>query len=139
MTKRGRPAFEIPNQYKHIRVPEPLVESIDRYIAANARDESFSTLCVKALEAYLGADENDPAILNASNPRYAQRLKAAQEHAISKGGKCLSETYGDTPGRNKTLTWQCSEGHIWTTRYALVMGPKQTWCPECSRKSFHRY
>lgn len=135
--KKGHYAHN--NQYKHIRVPKPLVQTVDAFIAKYATGESFSTLCVKALESFLNKepstlpDAEDPAILTAENPRYAQRLKLAQQHAIAMGGKCLSESYGDTPGRNKTLTWQCRHGHIWTTRYALVMGVKKTWCPDCAR------
>lgn len=77
--------------------------------------------------------EEERAIAASANPVYAYKLLMAQRYAESRGGRCLSTSYGDTPGRNKKLTWRCQHGHIWSTRYALVMGPKGSWCPICSK------
>ena len=51
-----------------------------------------------------------------------------QALAKNRGGKCLSEKYGN----NKTkLQWECAEGHKWLAAPDKIKNSKQ-WCPICS-------
>lgn len=56
-------------------------------------------------------------------------LKDMHKLASSKGGKCLSDVYinAHTP-----CTFQCSEGHIWSTQPTTLQ--QGTWCPTCGTK-----
>lgn len=56
-------------------------------------------------------------------------LKEAQEHAISKGGECLSKEYIN--GRTK-LQWKCNipEHAIWEATHSKVL-KSSNWCPQC--------
>ena len=56
-------------------------------------------------------------------------LKTATDHALTKGGACLSTEY---KGANHKMTWQCGiKNHkAWAARYADVIS-SGTWCPEC--------
>jgi len=47
--------------------------------------------------------------------------------AISRRGKCLSETYKNN---HILLEWQCQYGHIWETSYSSIRSGN--WCPICS-------
>lgn len=57
-------------------------------------------------------------------------LKKAQEHAISKGGACLSNTYINTKTK---LLWQCSNKNHkpWEATYGNIVNSNK-WCPRCS-------
>lgn len=56
-------------------------------------------------------------------------LDIAKEHAISKGGLCLSNTY---KARDKLL-WKCSnsEHKPWLSTYGNVVNTNK-WCPQCA-------
>jgi hypothetical protein len=45
------------------------------------------------------------------------------------GGKCLSTKYKNS---DSSLTWKCSEGHVWNASYGSVRQGK--WCPYCAGK-----
>lgn len=53
-------------------------------------------------------------------------LKDAVKLAESKGGKCLSKHMID--GKD-TLTWECSHGHKWKSKFSNVR--HGMWCPNC--------
>ena len=55
-------------------------------------------------------------------------IEECQEYAISKGGKCLSETYvnGGTH-----MSWQCRENHTWNATFRAIKSGG-SWCPNCS-------
>lgn len=55
-------------------------------------------------------------------------LEEAQELAINKGGKCLSDKY---VSNHTPLLWECDKGHQWNASYSNVRCG--TWCPKCSR------
>jgi hypothetical protein len=52
-----------------------------------------------------------------------------KEYAINKGGVCLTNEYETQKTR---LTFQCSQGHQWTTSGGTLKG-NQTWCRYCAR------
>jgi hypothetical protein len=54
-------------------------------------------------------------------------LKDAQEIALERGGKCISDEY---QGSQFKLTWQCALGHIWQAKITPVR--RGSWCPECA-------
>ena len=59
--------------------------------------------------------------------RKRHSLETVQEYALSRGGKCLSETYEN----NRTkLIWRCAEDHIWEATFHDVK-VDNTWCPHC--------
>jgi hypothetical protein len=66
-------------------------------------------------------------------------LEDAQEIALERGGRCISEEY---LGSQFKLTWQCSLGHTWQAKITPVR--RGSWCPECAGnrkldiKLFHR-
>lgn len=63
----------------------------------------------------------------------SDKLQKAKEHAISRGGACLSDTYVN----NKTLMeWKCShiEHPSWFASFDNVMN-KDSWCMLCSGKA----
>ena len=51
--------------------------------------------------------------------------------AISKGGKCLSDTYVRCDSK---LKFQCNLGHVWETMPSSIINNK-TWCPICNHIS----
>lgn len=51
--------------------------------------------------------------------------------AISKGGKCLSDTYIHC---NNKLKFQCDLGNIWETMPSTIIN-SETWCPICNHIS----
>ena len=53
-------------------------------------------------------------------------IEYMQEIAESRGGKCLSEKYGNTFTK---LKWQCKKGHSWEATPNSVK--RGTWCPYC--------
>lgn len=55
-------------------------------------------------------------------------LRRCKEHALSKGGECLSDEY--IRGRD-LLKWICAEGHIWPASSDHVINQK-SWCRECA-------
>lgn len=58
-----------------------------------------------------------------------QRLKIAKEHAISKGGECISTEYNCS---REYLIWKCknSDHDSWQATYTNVLDHDR-WCPEC--------
>ena len=56
-------------------------------------------------------------------------LEFCKEIAISKEGKCLSSKYINVD--DKTMEWECKEGHIWNTSFHCVYS-SNSWCPYCS-------
>ena len=54
-------------------------------------------------------------------------LKALQDFAIKKGGRCLSLEY---LGVKKNHLWKCSKGHTWLATPDNVLS-KGTWCRDC--------
>lgn len=55
------------------------------------------------------------------NKLQKKQLNRAREHAISKGGNCLSNEY--IAGHEK-LSWACSNGHIWEASFSNVVKTK---------------
>jgi hypothetical protein len=57
-------------------------------------------------------------------------LNKAKEHALSKGGECLSTEYTRS---NDKLLWQCvDKSHQpWEATYGNVVGTLDRWCPRC--------
>jgi len=74
-------------------------------------------------------------------PSKEEYLLMAKEHAKSKGGLCLSDTYINC---KKLLIWYCNKHRIkWKACWNNV-GHSNTWCRECSKESrkktvFERY
>jgi len=64
-------------------------------------------------------------------PLCSGNVKATLEDMVklakSKGGKCLSEKYGNSITKIK---WQCREGHTWSANPGDVK--YGSWCPECA-------
>ena len=58
-------------------------------------------------------------------------LQRLQDHAIARGGLCLS-TSKHNSSRTKVF-WQCELGHTWEASVNKVLN-SGTWCPKCSRK-----
>ncbi len=60
------------------------------------------------------------------NRIYGDALKALQEIAESRGGKCLSIEYVNCKTK---MLWECKEGHIWqATANKIKSG---SWCKKC--------
>jgi hypothetical protein len=57
-------------------------------------------------------------------------IKDMHQHAITKGGKCLSREY---KGAFKKLLWECTKGHRWEALPVNIIH-KNSWCPICSAK-----
>jgi hypothetical protein len=55
-------------------------------------------------------------------------IEDARAAAHANGGECLSETYVNN---HTKLTWMCSRGHVWQTRFSAVRN-QGCWCPECA-------
>lgn len=53
----------------------------------------------------------------------------AKDIARSRGGICLSDSYGNA---HDPLHWRCQDGHEWTATLASVRG-NGSWCPQCAR------
>jgi hypothetical protein len=54
-------------------------------------------------------------------------LKAAQDVAVARGGRCLSTQYQNT---QQKLQWVCHAGHAWQA--TLGSTKRGHWCPECA-------
>jgi len=65
-----------------------------------------------------------------TNKKY---MKQCQDHAVSKGGECLSKTYKNAKTKMK---WKCSEGHEWSAMFD-GMKKRNRWCPECGGTKKH--
>lgn len=52
-----------------------------------------------------------------------------EQHAINKGGKCLSNY---THSKSKVL-WECARGHTWNARWDSIKAG--SWCPYCVFKT----
>jgi hypothetical protein len=57
------------------------------------------------------------------------KIQDMQKIARSRGGRCLSKTYGGTIVK---LHWECSEKHKWWASPGHVKNSK-SWCPICSK------
>ena len=57
-------------------------------------------------------------------------VEQLQEHATSRGGKCLSTEYKNSCSKYR---WQCKCGHSWQAEARSVLN-RGTWCPACARK-----
>ncbi len=55
-------------------------------------------------------------------------LAHLKKHAISKGGKLLSDSYQN---RQIKLNWQCAKGHKWSANAHSILNEK-SWCPDCA-------
>lgn len=66
-----------------------------------------------------------------SKPQRDEFLKKAKEHAIKRGGECLSSEY---ISNNRYLEWHCGnkEHKVWKAHYNNVVGKSQRWCPDCA-------
>lgn len=53
-----------------------------------------------------------------------------QNHAIERGGKCLSAEYQNSKIQ---LEWECANGHTWFAAPSNIIYGK-TWCPKCDSK-----
>ncbi|WP_155638622.1 hypothetical protein [Burkholderia cepacia] len=62
-----------------------------------------------------------------------QRLDQAKEHAISKGGQCLSTEYQGCKGK---LLWKCGNPthKEWAARFDKIV-QENHWCPECANQT----
>ncbi len=68
---------------------------------------------------------------DASKKRRSFDLKDMQEHAASKGGKCLATEYKNSTYR---LLFECKCSHKWRATPLEIMGKKNKpgiWCPKC--------
>lgn len=67
------------------------------------------------------------------NHKQIENLTKAKNHALIRGGLCLSEEYKNN---KEKLTWKCSnEQHPeWQSNYDNVLN-KNTWCIHCSGKN----
>jgi hypothetical protein len=62
------------------------------------------------------------------NEDHGRTLKAMQELAASRGGRCLSARYITS---HTKLQWECAQGHTWQAApSSLTSGGR--WCPVCS-------
>ena len=61
------------------------------------------------------------------------KLQKCKDHAISKGGLCISNKY--TNNSTKML-WKCKEGHKWEACWNSVKD-MNSWCSICSYKEMH--
>lgn len=61
-------------------------------------------------------------------------FKEAQNYAISRGGKCLSDEYINSKSKMK---WECESNHIWESSYEKVVATKH-WCPICKYKTISK-
>ena len=66
------------------------------------------------------------------NKNIEKRINIAKQHAIKKGGKCLSEEYD---GANKKMLWKCHNinHQEWNATYSKVLSDG-SWCPQCARE-----
>ncbi|CAK0868027.1 unnamed protein product [Prorocentrum cordatum] len=60
--------------------------------------------------------------------RHALGLAVAQEMAVSRGGRCLSESYKNAKMQMK---WQCAQGHRWSASL-FSLRSRGSWCPHCA-------
>ena len=65
-------------------------------------------------------------------------LQRLRDHAASKGGRCVSESYMN---RMTKVEWECTIGHRWMARPNSVLNGG-SWCPHCAinknRLSLHQ-
>jgi hypothetical protein len=59
-------------------------------------------------------------------------LEMAKELAISRGGRCISDSV-DYVNSYSYLHWECRNGHRWWGRYNTTRN-RSSWCPECAGK-----
>jgi hypothetical protein len=64
------------------------------------------------------------------NELQLKQLQRAKEHALAKGGLCLSDDYKNN---HTKLLWQCSEGHEpWLAATDKIFLGR--WCPKCANQ-----
>jgi len=56
------------------------------------------------------------------------KIEDLRAHAVSKGGKCLSDVY---IGCAKKYDWECEHGHRWSSAWYGVKN-NGNWCKQCS-------
>ena len=56
-------------------------------------------------------------------------LQDLQEHAASRGGRCLATEYC---GMTRKVQWECKKGHRWLAAPRNVLSGN-TWCPVCAQ------
>lgn len=59
-----------------------------------------------------------------------ERQKKIKQILQTKKGKAFS--ISDSYNRNSLVTWQCNNGHIWSSRIGNILDGH--WCPSCSNK-----
>lgn len=59
-----------------------------------------------------------------------EELLKAQDFAIKKGGKCLSEGFISDL---RSMEWKCRNGHRWKQSFKRLKMKNGEWCPECSK------
>ena len=58
-------------------------------------------------------------------------LQDLQEHAASRGGRCLATEYC---GMVRKVQWECNKGHRWHAAPRNVLSGN-TWCPVCAQRA----
>ena len=56
-------------------------------------------------------------------------LQRLQNHATTKGGRCLATSYVN---RSTRVWWECGDGHRWQATSNNVLN-HQSWCPQCAK------
>eukprot|EP00927_Polykrikos_kofoidii_P035920 TRINITY_DN30405_c0_g1_i2.p1 TRINITY_DN30405_c0_g1~~TRINITY_DN30405_c0_g1_i2.p1 ORF type:complete len:440 (-),score=28.07 TRINITY_DN30405_c0_g1_i2:91-1410(-) len=59
-------------------------------------------------------------------------LDDARQHAISRGGVCLANSYKNN---REHLEWRCQQSHTWFATFASVR--RGAWCPTCRLPRLH--
>lgn len=153
---KGRPQLKTPKQTLNIRLPLTMAGVLREMVQSDKDVKGLSDLIEQGLTFYLehrfgthheevecqghpmedfdasGTNESCPEPTSQRERNALAKLKKAQAHAKSRGGACLSTTYGQPNEKNKKLTWRCAEGHEWSSRYEDVLGPRNRWCRKCS-------
>jgi hypothetical protein len=65
-----------------------------------------------------------------ADARLRHPLHEVQEVALFRGGKLVSERYGNS---QQKLEWECAHGHRWQASFNSVK--QGSWCPQCRAES----
>jgi hypothetical protein len=65
-----------------------------------------------------------------SDKAVIERQKQIKQILLTNKGKALS--ISDSYNRNSLATWQCKNGHTWSSRIGNILD--RHWCPSCSNK-----
>lgn len=57
-------------------------------------------------------------------------LEKAKNHAESRNGKLISDSYKNT---HTYMKWECKKGHQWEAKFTKVVN-EGSWCPHCREK-----